>query len=84
MALVSGIKKRHLLLLAGVGLLRIRYFVHSFLLVSKSSYHHIHASLTAFIGAGYNARQAVIAVGSGETLWAKASGMHAVTPPISS
>lgn len=66
MALVAGIRKRHLLLLVGTGVVAF-VILWSFVFAPYQK-----ARITTFLsplsdihGAGYNARQAVIAVGSG-------------------
>lgn len=66
MALIAGIRKRHLLLLAGTGV--VAFFVlWSFVFApyQKARITNFLHPLTDIHGTGYNAHQAVIAVGSG-------------------
>ncbi len=69
MALVAGIKKRHLLLLLGFGVLAF-IFLWSFVFkpYQKARITTFIAPLSDIHGRGYNAHQAVIAVGSGGLL----------------
>lgn len=69
MALVAGIKKRHLLLLAGAGVIAF-VFLWSFVFApyQKARINTFLSPLSDIHGAGYNAHQAVIAVGSGGLL----------------
>lgn len=66
MALVAGIRKRHLLLLFGVGVVAF-LILWSFVFVpyQKARITNFLHPLTDIHGTGYNAHQAVIAVGSG-------------------
>lgn len=67
MALVAGIRKRHLALLLGVGVVAfIVLWSFVFAPYQKARITSFLHPLTDIHGAGYNARQAVIAVGSGE------------------
>ncbi len=66
MALVAGIQKRHLALLLGVGIVAfIVLWSFVFAPYQKARITSFLHPLTDIHGAGYNARQAVIAVGSG-------------------
>jgi rod shape determining protein RodA len=66
MALVAGIRKRHLALLLGVGIVAfIVLWSFVFAPYQKARITSFLHPLTDIHGAGYNARQAVIAVGSG-------------------
>lgn len=67
MALVAGIRKRHLALLLGVGVVAfVVLWSFVFAPYQKARITSFLHPLTDIHGAGYNARQAVIAVGSGE------------------
>ncbi len=66
MALVAGIRKRHLALLLGVGVVAfVVLWSFVFAPYQKARITSFLHPLTDIHGAGYNARQAVIAVGSG-------------------
>lgn len=66
MALVAGIKKRHLLLLAGIGAIAfVVLWSFVFQPYQKARITNFIHPLTDIHGTGYNAHQAVIAVGSG-------------------
>lgn len=74
MALVSGIRKRHLLLLFGAGILVFGIlWIFVFAPYQKARITSFLNPMSDIHGAGYNARQAVIAVGSGG-LWGKGVG----------
>ena len=69
MALVSGISKRHLFLVFGIGVLAISIlWVSVFQMYQKERIINFLNPLTDIHGSGYNAYQSTIAVGSGKLL----------------